>query len=155
MTLLKPQPCLSLSSSFDTAGGAAVALAQTLDEANRSADKVKFGAKLVFQEALVAKMQRSFLIGEKQKRGRRDFRLGDVVNAHRASLRSGAALQVDFFLEPIVQCRRDDAAAARFPTLIDERKKLVRALTSFRGEKHNWRVTQEFQFRADHFFVVK
>src|SRR6266404_7628212 len=129
--------------SFVTASFAArafLAFAEALDESDRRANIVELGAQLVFEEALVAEVQRLFLIGENQKRGRRDFCLRHIVNADGASFRRGAALQVDFLLEPIVEDRRRDAAAARFPALIDERKKLVGALAGFCGEKHNWRV---------------
>src|SRR5438552_12057396 len=102
------------------AGGSLLALAEALDEANRRAHKVELGAKLVFQEAQVAEVQRGLLVGEHEERGRGYFRLGDVVDAHRAGLRRGAALQVDFFLEPIVQGRRGDAPAARVPALRSE-----------------------------------
>src|SRR5216683_2555084 len=84
-----------------------------------------------------------------------DFHLRDVVNTHGAGVWRGAALQVDFILEPIVEDRGGDATAARFPALIDERKKLVRALAGLRGKKDDRRIAQEFQFGADHFFVVK
>src|SRR5437016_3001379 len=141
--------------SFATAGGVAFAFAEALDEADRCADESEFGAKLVFQEALVAEVQRRLLVGEKEERGRRDFRLCNVVNAHGASLRSGAALQVDFFLEPIVEGRRGDAAAARFPALVDQRKKFFGALAGFRGKKNDRGVAQKLQFCANHFFVVK
>src|SRR5258708_9353337 len=113
------------------------AFAEALDKANGRANVVELGAQLVFEESLVAKVQRLFLVGENEERRRRDFCLRPVVDAHRTSLRRGPALQVDFILEPIVEDRRRDAAAARFAPFIDDRKKFVRALTSFRGEKND------------------
>ena len=78
-------------------------------------------------------MQRSFLIGENQKCRRADFRLSDVVNAHGASAGSGAALQIHFFLEPVVERRRGNSSLAGFPALINQRKKFVGALAGLRG----------------------
>src|SRR5882762_1198794 len=105
-----------------------IALAEPLDEADGGADEVELSAQLILQEAFVAEMQRSLLIGENKKCRRADFRLGDVVNAHGASAGSGTALQIHFFLEPVVERRRRNAALAGFPALIDQRKELVGAL---------------------------
>src|SRR5260370_40293593 len=97
--------------SFVTASFATrafLAFTEALDEADRRANVVELGAQLVFEEALVAEVQRLFLVGENQKRGRRDFCLRHVVDAHGARLRRGATLEVDFFVEPIVKDRRRD-----------------------------------------------
>jgi len=47
----------------------AIAFAKTLDEADGRADKIEFGAKLVFEEALIAEVERFFLIGEDEECG--------------------------------------------------------------------------------------
>src|SRR5260370_41907479 len=105
--------------------GALVAFAKALDEADRSAHEIKLGAQLVFEEAFVAEVQWSFLVGEEEKGRRGDFRLRDVVNPHGARFRRGAALQVDFILEPIVEDRRCDSGGARLPGLIGARKPVI------------------------------
>jgi len=112
-------------------GGSVAALAETLYEAHRRARKIKFGAQLIFEEALVAEMQRGLLVGEKKECGRRRFCLRDVVDAHRASLGRAAALQIDIFLEPAIEVRRRDAALAGQRDLIDQRKKFLGALAGF------------------------
>src|ERR1700686_4913654 len=76
------------------------ALAEALDEAHWRADEGELGAQLVFEEAFVAEVQRLLLVGEDEERGRRRLCLGDVVDAYRTRFRSGAALQIDLFLEP-------------------------------------------------------
>jgi len=45
------------------------------------------GAKAGFEEALVAEVQRRFLVGEDEERRRAILRLRDVVNAHGRGLR--------------------------------------------------------------------
>src|SRR6266404_1894926 len=60
------------------------ALAQALHETHRRAGKSELGAELIFEEALEAEMKRGLLVGENKERGRRGFRLRDVVDAHRA-----------------------------------------------------------------------
>src|SRR5260370_7565517 len=127
-------------------GGVAVAFAQALDEADWRADKIEFGAKLVLEETLVAEVQRCLLVREKKECRRRNLCLRDVVDPHGAGLRRSAALQVDFFLEPIVEDRGADAALPTFPPLLDERIKFFSALACFRGKKNNRRVTQKLQF---------
>jgi len=134
---------------------ALLAFAHALDEADRRANVVELGAQLVFEEALIAEMQRLLLVGENEEGGWRDFRLRHVVDAHGASLRRGAALQVDFVLEPIVKHRRGDTSSSRFPALVDQRKEFIRALAGFRGEKNDRSVAQEFQFGANHFFILE
>src|ERR1700734_2588159 len=57
-------------------------LFQALREANGRAGEVEFGAQLVFEEALIAEVQRLELISEKHKRGRRGSGLRDVKNLH-------------------------------------------------------------------------
>src|SRR6266851_7785824 len=137
------------------AGGSLLAFSQALDEADGCANVVELGAELVFEEALITEVQWLFLVGKDKESGRRNFCLGHVVDADGASLWRSTPLEVDFILEPIVEDRGGDATAARFPALIDERKKLVRALASLRGKKDDRRIAQKFQFGADHFFVVK
>jgi len=78
---------------------------------------------------------------------RGDFRLGHVIDPHGA-LSAWCRAGVDFILEPIVEDWRRDAAAARFPALIDEREKFVGALAGFCGKKNDRRVAEEFQFGA-------
>src|SRR5258708_8006849 len=131
------------------------AFPEALHKAHGRSGEVELGAQLVFQEALEAEVQRRLLVGEQKKRGRRRFGLGDVVDAHGTRLRRAAALQIDVFLEPPIQVRRGDAALAGDGNLIDQRVKLLRALAGLGGKKDDRRVTQEFQFSADHLFVVE
>ena len=46
---------------FFVGRGFVAALAEALNEADGCADKLEFGAKLIFEEAFVAEMQRRFL----------------------------------------------------------------------------------------------
>src|SRR5229473_1449870 len=120
------------------AGGSLLAFSQALDEADGCANVVELGAELVFEEALITEVQWLFLVGKDKESGRRDFRLCNIVNTHGAGFWRGAALQVDFILEPIVEDRGGDATAARFPALIDERKKACpRARQSSRKERRS------------------
>ena len=68
----------------DTAGGFFAAFAEALDEADRCAGEIEFSAKLIFEKALEAEMERLLLIGEKEENGRSDFGLRDVLDAIRA-----------------------------------------------------------------------
>src|SRR4029077_19036476 len=117
-----------------------VAFAEALDEAHRRAREVELRAKLIFEEALVAEMQRRFLVREDQERRRRGLCLGDVVDAHGARLGRAAALQIDILSEPAIQLWGGNAPAARIRHLIDQRKELLRALACFRGEKNDRRI---------------
>src|SRR5260370_36857829 len=83
-------------------GGALLAFAETLDETDGRSYKIELGTKLVFEEALVAEVQRRFVVGKKKKRRRRDFGLRDVINHPGASLGRHAAVEVDSFFEPVV-----------------------------------------------------
>src|SRR6266404_7026951 len=130
-------------------------LAQALHKAHWRPGEIEFRSELIFQKALEAEVQRLLLIGEDEKRRRRRFRLRDVVDAHRARFRRGAALQIDVFFEPAIQLRRGDAALASGGDLIDQRINLLRALTGFGGKKHDRRIAKEFQFSADHFFIIE
>ena len=69
---------------------------QPLIEADGRAGKIEFGAQLVFEEALIAKMQRLQLIGEKDEGGRRRGGLRYVENLHFAAGWGGPAIQVHF-----------------------------------------------------------
>ena len=88
-------------------------LFQALREANGRAGEVEFGAQLVFEEALIAKVQRLELISEKHKRGRRGSGLCDVKNLHLAAGGRGAFVEVHTS-EPPIQFPRGDAFVARF-----------------------------------------
>ena len=87
----------------------AFGFAQALDEADWRAGEIPFFADLIFEEALVAEVERVFLVGEDQERRRRSFRLREVVDLNRARFRRRAALQIDFFLEPAIQFGRRNA----------------------------------------------
>ena len=84
---------------------------------NGGADEIEFVAQVIFEETLIAEVQRLLLIGEDQKGGRREFRLGDVVDAHRASFGRGAALQVHFVLSQLFSTGVEILAAARFASI--------------------------------------
>ena len=90
----------------------ALGFAEALDEADRRAGKIPFSADLIFEEALVAEVERVFLVGEKEKCWRRSFRLDEIVDFDRARFWRRAALEIDFFLEPAIEFRRRDALAA-------------------------------------------
>src|SRR2546423_8188386 len=76
--------------------------AQALHEADGRADEIEFGAKLIFQKALEAEMQRLLLIGEQEKGRRSGLGLSEIVDTHRTRLGRSAPLQIDIFLEPAI-----------------------------------------------------
>src|SRR3954471_12528847 len=76
--------------------------AQALHEADGRADEIEFGAKLIFQKALEAEMQRLLLIGEQEKGRRSGLGLSEIVDPHRTRLGRSAPLQIDIFLEPAI-----------------------------------------------------
>ena len=101
--------------------GARVAFgfAEALDEADGSAGEVPFFAYLIFEEALVAEVERVFLVGEEEECRRGRFRLDEIVDFYRARFRRRAALEIDFFLKPAIEFGRRDALAAGGRDLID------------------------------------
>ncbi len=133
----------------------ALGFAEALDETDRSAGEIPFGAELIFEEAFVAEMERIFLIGEEQERRRSGFRLHDVIDFDGARFRSRAALEIDFLFDPAIEFGRGDAHAARSGDLIDQRIEFAGAIAGFRGEKNDRGVAQEFEFVADELFVIK
>src|SRR6266481_5373543 len=135
--------------------GSLAALAEALHKANWRSGEIELFAQLVLQEALEAEVQGRLLIGEDKKCGWRSFCLRDVVDTHGARLGCATALQVDAFLQPAIQLRRGNAVLASKGHLIDQRIKLLRALAGLSRDKNDWRVTKEFQFAADHFFVIE
>src|ERR1700687_3968711 len=135
--------------------GSLAALAEALHKANRRSGEMELFTQWVLQEALEAEVQGRLLVGEDKKCGWRRFCLRDVVDTNGTRLGRAAALQVDVFLEPAIQLRRGNAELASKGPLIDQRKKLLRALAGFSRDKNDRRVTKEFQFAADHFFVIE
>jgi hypothetical protein len=103
------------------ASGAAVALgfAESLDETDWRAGEIPFFADLIFEEALVAEVERIFLVGEEKECRRRGFRLDEIVDFDGARFRRGAALEIDFFLEPAIEFGSGDALAARGGDFVD------------------------------------
>src|SRR5260370_9118812 len=136
-------------------GGALLAFAETLDETDGRSYKIELGTKLVLEEAFVAKVEWGFLVSEEKKGRRGDFCLRDVINPHGARFRRGAALKINFFLEPIVQDWRGDAAAARVPALIDGREKFVGGFPGLRGGQNERRRAEQFHFGAHLVLVVQ
>src|ERR1700693_3560930 len=135
--------------------GSLVALAEALHKTNRRSGEIELFAQLVLQEALEAEVQGRLLVGEDKKCGWRRLCLRDVVDTNGTRLGRAAALQVNVFLEPAIQLRRGNAVLASKGHLVDQRIKLLRPLAGLSGDKNNWRVTEEFQFAADHFFVIE
>jgi hypothetical protein len=93
-------------------------LFQALREANGRAGEVEFGAQLVFEEALIAEMQRLELIGEKHESRRRGSGLRDVEDFHLAAGGRGAFVEVHAG-EPTIQFPRGDAFVARFRNAVN------------------------------------
>src|SRR5579863_10380066 len=135
--------------------GVALGFAEALDEADWSAGEIPFFADLIFEEALVAEVERIFLVGEEQECRRRRFRLDEIIDFNRACFWRRAALEIDFFLEPAIQFGRGNTLATRGSDLIDQRKQLGGAVAGFCREKNDRRVAEEFQLVADEFFVVE
>src|SRR5580704_6125856 len=146
---------VALVAAFARAGTrVAFGLAQALEKADGSTREVPFFANLVFQEALIAEVQRILLIGKNHERWRRSLRLRHVVNLHGPGLWRGPALQINFFLEPAIEFRRGYALFARSRHLIDQREEFARAVSGLSGKKYDGRVAQEFEFVANHPFVI-
>src|SRR5271154_2889986 len=129
---------LSVASvAFRASATAGRNLAQTLDEANRSTHEIPFGAKLIFEEAFEAEVQRFFLVGEQQENRRRYLGLGDVVDPDRPRLWIRSAIQVDVLFQPAIQLAGRNFALARGGHFVDQRKKFLRAFAGFGGKKHD------------------
>src|ERR1700744_2966508 len=155
--------CVLLSLGFPGFGarfaasdaGVALSFPEALDEADWRAGEIPFFANLIFEEALVAEVERIFLVGEEQECRRRSFRLDEIVDFDGASFWRRAALEIDFFLEPAIEFGRRDALAARCGDLVDQRIEFRGAVAGFCGKKNDWRVAEKFQFVAHEFFVVE
>lgn len=132
----------------------AIAFLQALVEADRRANEIESRAQPVFEEALVAEMQRLHLIGEEHKRGRSNGGLGDVVNLHFAARGRSAALEIDV-CKPPIQLAGGNAAPARLDHAVDQRVELFGALARERREENDRRIGEEFQFLPDHRLVIR
>src|SRR5262249_48700069 len=99
-----PQPFGGRLSSALTAPTGTVrrlAFFQPLPEAHGCPGEIECGAQLIFQEALIAEVQRAWLIGEKDERWRCSTRLCEVIDFHLAACRRSAASQIHT-LEPAI-----------------------------------------------------
>ena len=74
---------------------------EALQESNRRAHKIKSCAKLIFQESLVAEVQRALLVREYHEPRRRSHGLRDVINFHLVACRRSPAVQIDARKPPV------------------------------------------------------
>ena len=72
-----------------------LALFQALRKAEGRAGEIESSAQAIFEEALVAEVERLGLIGEEDEGRRRGGGLGDVKDFHFAAGGRGAALKVN------------------------------------------------------------
>src|ERR1700676_626844 len=135
--------------------GPRLPLPQSLDKSHRRPKKLILRPQLILQKPLITKMHGLFLVAEKQKRRRRSLSLRDGINPQRPRLGRSPALQIHVFLQPPIHLRRSNMPPPRLRHLIDQRKKLPRSFPGLRRKKNNWRITQEFQFPANHLFVIE
>src|SRR5580700_2479998 len=75
--------------------GAGRALLEALIEADRRAGEIEGGAQAIFEEALIAEMQRLQLIREQDERGRRNGGLRNVEDLYFAIGWRSAPLEID------------------------------------------------------------
>ena len=102
------RPCAFAPIAVFAAGrdvGADGALFEALIEPERRANEIEGGAQPVFEETLIAEMERFELICKENESGRRDCSLGDVENLHFAIGGRCPALEVDV-RKPAVQLAR-------------------------------------------------
>src|SRR5579863_3370955 len=127
---------------------ARAAFFQALREADGRAEEAKFLAQLVFQESLIAEMQRLELVGEENESGRSSAGLSDVENLHFAACWGGAAREIHF-CNPAIQFAGGNPFVAGRDDLVNQ---VVEAIYIFAGlgrQKNDRRVGQKFQAGAN------
>src|ERR1700733_8125190 len=132
---------------------ARAAFLQALGKAESGTEETEFLAQLVFQEPLIAEVQRLELVGEKDECRRRGACLSDVENLHFAAGWRGAARQVHF-RDPAIQLAGGDAFIASCDDLVNQVVEAIYIFAGFGGEKNDRRVGKKFQARANQRFVI-
>src|SRR5271167_3475605 len=109
---------------------------------DRRSYKSKSFPNLVFEKALVGKVQLDGAVGEKYERGRSNRGLRHVQNFHALAHRDGCPFEIHP-LNEAVHLRGGHALAPLGGNLFEQRKDLFRALAALGGDENDGRVIQK------------